>query len=160
MNVETATDLDDDAMSEIFVATSKALAEWGAEVGLTKHLYLVAVTEGEAGAAIEDLNAQRLAGFDDWKLLKSAPAGALAQDLAIERVAKKERMADPGYYPRLKAVRGIFKIRLENVEHSRLVKQALAAEQTKVPKLKPLDIATYLIEIALRSGDSAWANVV
>ncbi len=147
-------------MTEIFVATSKALTEWGAEVGLTKHLYFVAVAVEGAEAALEALNQQRVAGVDDWKLLKKAPAGGVDQDQAVERLAKKERMVDPGYYPRLKGTRGLFKIRLENVEHSRLVKQALAAEQTKVPKLKPVDIAVYLIENALRSGDSAWADVV
>lgn len=147
-------------MSEIFVATSKALAAWGAEVGLTKHLYFVAVAEDGVETAIEAMNQQLMAGVDDWKLLKKAPARTVDDGQAIERVAKKERMADPGYYPRLKGTRGIFKIRLENVEHSRLVKQALATEQEKVPKLKPIDIATYLIEIALRSGDSAWSNIV
>lgn len=147
-------------MSEIYVAFSKALAEWGGDVGLTKHLYLVAVAEDGVDAAIEALTQDRTAGVDDWKLIKKAPAKGTDESRAIEQLARKERVVDPGYYPRLKGARGIFKVKLRNVEHSRLVKQALAAEQEKVPKLKPTDIAQYLIENALRSTDSAWSDVV
>jgi hypothetical protein len=147
-------------MTEIYVAFSKTLAEWGGDVGLTKHLYLVAAAEDGVEAAIEALNQQRVAGVDDWKLIKKAPAKGTDQSRATEQLARKERMVDPGYYPRLKGARGIFKVKLQNVEHSRLVKRALAAEQEKVSKLKPADIAQYLIENALRSADSAWSDVV
>src|SRR6185295_1898446 len=108
-------------MREVFVAFSKALAEWGGEVGLTKHLFRLAIGEEGAAAALGAWNAERSLGVDDWKLVKKAPADSLDEADAVERVARKEKLVDPDYYPKLKGLRGVFKIRPQNVEHSILV---------------------------------------
>lgn len=136
-------------MSELFVAVSKALAEWGAEVGVTKQLYRVGMADDGAADAIAAMNQARLAGVDDWKLIKRVDAGALGEDVALARIAAREKPLDPTYYPRLKGARGIFKVKPENAERHFLVKRALAGEMTKAIKLRPLEIATYLIETAL-----------
>lgn len=140
-------------MREIYVVFSKALAEWGGEVGLTKHLFRVGIGEEGAADAIEALNAERSLGVDDWKLIKKAPAESLDEAAAVERVARKERLVDPDYYPRLKGLRGLFKVKPQNVEHRILIRRAMAGEQEIVPKLKPADIADYLIDHA-RGGEA------
>ena len=59
-------------MATVYVASSKGLANWGADHGLTKHCYKVGVADGTAEAAIEQLNAGEHAGHTDWKLAKKA----------------------------------------------------------------------------------------
>ncbi len=136
-------------MSEIFVAASKALAEWGAEVGVTKQLFHVGITEGGAAEAVAAMNEARLASVDDWKLIKKADAGTLTEDVAFGRIGGREKLVDPNYYPRLKGARGVFKVKPENAERHFLVQRALAGEMIKSIKLRPIEIAIYLIETAL-----------
>lgn len=135
-------------MSELFVAFSKALSEWGAEVGVTKQLYRVGVADASAADAVAAMNEARFAGVDDWKLIKKATAHELTEDVALGRIGEREKALDPNYYPRLKGAGGIFKVKPENAERHFLVKRALAGEMTKAIKLRPLEIATYLIETA------------
>ena len=59
-------------MAIVYVASSKGLANWGADHGLTKHCYKIGVTDGTAEAAIEELNASEHAGHTDWKLSNQA----------------------------------------------------------------------------------------
>ncbi|HUL06707.1 MAG TPA: hypothetical protein VLV76_10270, partial [Candidatus Acidoferrum sp.] len=66
-------------MSVLYVATSKNLAGWAADVGLTKHVYKVGVAEGSADEAIEALNDESFAGESDWRLLKQQDAGELQE---------------------------------------------------------------------------------
>lgn len=136
-----------DVMAIIYVAVSKATQEWGAEVGLGKNLYKVGVADGEAG--LEPALAG-LAGQSDWKVLKSE-ACELSEDEALAGVQRKEKMVDPAYYPRLRGTRGLFKVTVANVENSLLI--ALALEGKEPPrtfKVKPADVARYLISNALR----------
>lgn len=135
-------------MADIFVASSKTLAEWGAEVGVTKQLFYVGIADQVASEAVAAMNAARLAGADDWKLIKKAEAGALTEDVALGRIGAREKSVDPNYYPRLRGARGIFKVKPENAERHFLVQRALAGEMTKSVKIRPLEIATYLIETA------------
>jgi hypothetical protein len=133
---------------EFYVAYSKALGAWGEEVGLTRHLYLLGIAAEGAPDAVERLNAERTLGVDDWKLVRKEATEASDAAAAVERVARKERLVDPDYYPRLKGLRGLFKVKPQNVEHRILVQRAMAGEQEIVPKLKPADIGQYLIDNA------------
>lgn len=136
-------------MPFIYVARSQTLQEWGAEVGLTKHIYKLGVAEGTADEAIAALNAAQHAGQTDWKAVKKQKAGAADEGALVARFAQKERMVDPNLYPKLRGATGIFKVRMEAVANYLLVKDALAGGFAKFDKLKPADIGTYMISSAI-----------
>jgi len=135
-------------MSVLYVATSKNLAGWAADVGLTKHVYKVGVAEGSADEAIEALNDESFAGESDWRLLKQQDAGELQEADALDRLAKKEKAVDPNYYPKIRGAVGIFKVKIGNVANHLLVKRALAGDEEKIEKVKTADIAAYLMQNA------------
>jgi len=137
-------------MAVIYVARSERLAEWGTEVGLTKHIYKVGLAGDTAEAALKALNDAAHAGETDWKLVKKQAVEGVDETTAIERVARKEKMVDPVFYPRIKGAHGIFKVKVPNVENFWLVRRALEGQETKSFKVKPTDIAGYLIENALK----------
>jgi hypothetical protein len=135
-------------MTAVYVATSKNLAGWAADVGLTKHVYKLGVAEGAADDAIKALNDDGFAGESDWRLLKAQEVDGLEEADAIERLAKKEKMVDPNYYPKIRDAIGIFKVKIGNVANHLLVKRALAGDEQKLDKVKTADIAAYLIQNA------------
>jgi len=132
-------------MATIYVARSKSLSEWGSDVGLGKNLYKVGLADTSAKAAVEALNAESYAGQTDWTLVKGEDGGNLDESTVLDRLSQREKMVDPKYYPRIRGALGIFKVKLENVENHVLVKQALAGEEPQIGKLKPADVAGYLI---------------
>ena len=134
-------------MSTIYVARSAALGKWASDVGLSKHVYRLGVTEDDA----KTLVAAGWAGEKDWALVKHEDAGDLTEEQAIERLAKKEKMVDPRLYPRIKGTVGIFKVVPAHVENHIIVSRALAGSAERIDvKLKPADFATYLIHNARR----------
>ena len=135
-------------MAVLFVATSKNLAGWAADVGLTKHVYKLGVAAGSGDDAVKALNDESYAGESDWRLLKQQEVEALDEADAIERLAKREKMVDPNYYPKIRGATGIFKVKIGNVANHLLVKQALAGDEQKIDKVKTADIATYLFQNA------------
>ena len=128
-------------MATLYVAVSKSLQEWAADVGLGKHVYKVGyVADGSPADALIGM-----AGADDWKVLLANETDKDEQAL-LERLAAKEKLVDPNYYPRLKGSTGIVKLTLAAVENSMLI--AIALENREPPKgfkVKPVDIAQYLI---------------
>jgi hypothetical protein len=128
-------------MPKLYVASSKSLQDWGSDVGLGKHVYKVGcVQEGEPAEAVENM-----AGFSDWKILLSVETDQ-NEPTILERLAIKEKMVDPNYYPRLRGMLGIVKIALPSVENAMLVTIALDnREPPKGMKVKPVDIANYLV---------------
>ena len=135
-------------MAVVYIATSKNLAGWAADVGLTKHVYKLGVAEGSADDAIKALNDDGFAGESDWRLLKHQEVDGLAEADAIELLAKREKMVDANYYPKIRGAVGIFKIKIGNVANHLLVKRALAGDEQKLDKVKIADIAAYLIQNA------------
>lgn len=135
-------------MAVIYVARSTGVSKWGAGVGLTKHLYKVGVTEESAEAAVKALNGNAAAGETDWKLIKKETADT-DEETAFARLSAKEKMVDPGLYPKLKGARGIFKVKPVNVENHFFVKQALADQETRDIKIKHPEFADYLIRNAV-----------
>ncbi|HVO16152.1 MAG TPA: hypothetical protein VMV26_13110 [Alphaproteobacteria bacterium] len=140
-------------MTIIYVAVSKETQRWASDVGLTKHVYKLGFAEGAdkkaAEAAIAALNASNHAGAADWKLIKFQPVESVDEDAAYQRLAKRARMADPGYYPHLKGARGVFKIKPADVEAQMLVRRAMNDPDAKPAKSKALDVAEFLIRNAL-----------
>jgi hypothetical protein len=136
-------------MTILYVATSKVFSAWAADVGLGKHVYKVGVIEGSAEDALKALNDESCAGANDWHLLKTQEVDGLEEAGVVARLAKKEKVVDPNYYPRLRGAMGIFRVKVANVANHLLVKRALAGEEERVDKVKPPDIAAYLIQNAL-----------
>jgi len=93
-------------MAIVYVASSKGLANWGADHGLTKHCYKIGVTDGTAEAAVEALNVGEHAGHADWKLAKQAETDE-DEAAILARVGAKEKLVDPNYYPGIKKAPGI-----------------------------------------------------
>jgi hypothetical protein len=137
-------------MAVVYVARSLALQKWGAEVGVTKHLFKIGVADS-AEAAVKALNERGCAGVTDWKLVvKEATDLDIDEDGAIERLAAREKTVDPNLYPRLKGERGVVKVRPTNVENHLMVKKALLGEEDIAIKITPAVIGSYLIANALR----------
>jgi len=135
-------------MPAIYVAKSATVTEWASDVGLGKNVFKVGVSDSPE-AALAELNAG-VCGGSDWTIVKSADAGDLTDETVVERLAKREKMIDPKLYPRLRGAAGLFKVKLENVENHLLVKKALDGGEIAAIKIKPADIATYLLSNAQR----------
>ncbi len=133
-------------MGTVYVASSKALQGWAADVGLGKNVYKVGWTD--------DLPPEQAvagcAGQTDWKILKTAEAEG-PEAVVFERLGRKEKLVDPNYYPRLKGEAGLVKANLVAVENAMLV--AIALENREPPKnfkVKPVDIAQHLLNAVVK----------
>lgn len=142
-------------MATLYVASSKGLANWGSDHGLTKYLFKVGVTDGAAEAVIDELNATEHAGHTDWKLASKVEKVEVDEATALARIAGKEKMVDPAYYPGIKKAPGIVKVKLANVESQLLVQQTLRGESPHVVKVKAADIYAYLATLGSQ-GASQW----
>jgi len=137
-------------MAVLFVARSAELSDWASDVGLSKHVYKLGVTE----APIKDVLAAGWCGFGGWSLVKKHDkAEGLENDSAIESVAARVRMVDPNLYPRIRGETGIFKVTPAQVENHIVLTKALAGSQESGPlKVKHPDFADFLIHNALRGS--------
>jgi hypothetical protein len=132
-------------MAVIFVARSPSFSKWASDVGFSKHVFKVGVTEEPVKAVVQ----AGWAGESDWTVVKKEDAQDLTENEVLERLARKEKLIDPEYYPRLKGARGIFRVSATNVQNHILVSKALAGEDIGEVKLKPADFAAYLIRNAI-----------
>jgi hypothetical protein len=133
-------------MPTIFVARSPSTSQWASDVGLSKHVFKLGVTDEDP----KEVVARGWAGATDWVLLKKQETD-LDEAEAIGRLAKKEKMIEPNLYPRLKGATGIFKVLPAHVENQLLVQRALANEaELKAAKPKVGDFADYLLRNAAR----------
>ena len=135
-------------MATLYVATSKTVAEWAADVGLTKQVYKVGVTDGSAEDIAKALNDAVCAGGSDWKILKQQEVDGLDEAAVIARLAQKEKLVDPNYYPKIRGAQGLVRVKISNVANHILVRRALAGEEQKIDKVKTADIAAYLRQTA------------
>ncbi|HMA50502.1 MAG TPA: hypothetical protein VKP60_12160 [Magnetospirillaceae bacterium] len=135
-------------MPIVFIAHSKQAATWGADVGLGKNIFLLSTAE-DADAAAAFL-AAKPCGAEDWVLVKKEDIETADAEPLQNKLAAKEKRVDPNLYPRLRGFQGLFKVKLENVENHVMVKKALDGEAPKEIKIKPADIAAYLLHNALK----------
>lgn len=134
-------------MGVIYVAKSKGLTAWGADVGLGKNLYAIGFVED---GTPEEALAGGLAGEKDWTVVKSQAAEGIDEAAILERLGRKEKLVDPTYYPRIRGARGLVKVDPVKVENSIRIRKALETGlEPKEIKVKPADIAQYLINNAL-----------
>jgi hypothetical protein len=134
-------------MGVIFVARSAKLGKWAADVGLSKHVFKVGYSDDDP----KPLVATGWAGETDWALVKKRDADGVDEGEILARLARKEKMVDPTYYPRLRGAKGVFKVPPEHVENHILVSRAMAGDTQRLDlKLKPADFADYLIHNALK----------
>ena len=134
-------------MATIYVARSGKLSKWASDVGLSKHVFKLGCTDEDPKA----LATAGWAGETDWQLVKKQAVDGLDEGDAIERVARKEKLIDPKFYPKLRGAVGVFKVIPAHVENHILVSRALAGEAERIElKLTPADFADYLIGNAVR----------
>jgi len=135
-------------MATIFVARSAELAKWASDVGLSKHVYKLGVTE----APIKEAVSAGWAGFGGWSLVKKQDGvEGLDNEAAIAKAAARAKMIDPALYPRIRGETGIFKVTPAQVENHILVTRALSGDHESAPiQPKHPDFADYLIHCALR----------
>jgi hypothetical protein len=134
-------------MSVIYVVRSAKLGKWASDVGLSKHVFKVGVSDGDPKSMIE----QGWGGETDWALVKKQDVEGVTEEEAIARLARKAKLVDPTYYPRLRGATGIFKVLPEHVENHILVGRAMQNLSERIElKLKPADFADYLIHNALK----------
>jgi hypothetical protein len=134
-------------MPVLYVARSARLSRWAADVGFGKHVYKIGVSDDDPKA----LAAAGWAGEGDWKIIRRDEVEGLAEEEALARLARKEKMIEPRLYPKLKDAEGIFRVSAEHVENHIIVSRALAGDSDRLDlKLKPTDFAAYLVHNALR----------
>jgi hypothetical protein len=134
-------------MTSIYVARSKTLADWGFDVGLSKNIYKVGLTD----EAVKDVIAAGWAGLKDWALVKKQDdVDGVTEDEIVGRLAAKVKLVDPKLYPRIRDTAGVFRVVPSQVENSILIARTMAGEPD-IPnfKVKPADIAAFLIANAL-----------
>jgi len=134
------------AMGTIYVARSASLSDWASDVGLSKHVFKLGVTDED----VKSIVAAGWANFPNWTLLKEAPA-EVTEEEAIAKLAAKVKMINPTLYPKIKGTIGIFKVTQAQVENHIVVAKALqGSSELLAPKLKPVDYASFMIHNALR----------
>ena len=77
-------------MPSIYVAFSLAMQEWGADVGVSKHLYKAGVTDDEPKAAVDELNAEGYAGQKDWQLAGAQEVESVDAEGFLARLAVRQ----------------------------------------------------------------------
>jgi hypothetical protein len=135
-------------MPIVFIAHSKQLAAWGADVGLGKNIFLLSGANDATEAAA--FLAAKPCGAEDWTLVKTEQAETDDAETLQNKLSAREKRVDPNLYPRLRGFQGLFKVKIENVENHVMVKKALDGEAPKEIKVKPADIAAYLLHNALK----------
>jgi hypothetical protein len=134
-------------MGTLYVARSAKFSDWASDVGLSKNVFKLGYTE----EPVEELVKAGLGGADDWAIVGEKAADGIDEAALIAKIARKEKLIDPTYYPRLKGATGIFKVAQDHVENSIIVAKSMANDALpKSLKVKPTDFADYLIQNALK----------
>jgi hypothetical protein len=133
-------------MPSIYVAFSPAMQEWGADVGVSKHLYKAGLTNDDPKDAVAHLNAEGYAGQKDWTLAGERPMDGIEAEDFLARLADRQKVIDPLYYPKLKGAKDIVRLDQRKVEANYVIKKTMEGGASKVPKLKPKDMADFILD--------------
>ena len=133
-------------MATLYVAFSPTMQDWGADVGVSKQLYKTGLTDGDPGEAIAALNADGYAGQKDWALAGAREVDGLDETATMIRLAERQKVLDPLYYPKIKGAKDIVKLEQRKVEANVVIKRTMEGRDSKVPKLKPVDMANFIID--------------
>lgn len=134
-------------MSVIYVARSVKFGKWASDVGLSKYVFKVGVSDDDPKPLAE----QGWGGETDWVILRKREIEGVSEEEVLQRLARREKMIDPAYYPRLRGSSGFFKVPPEHVENHIIVARSMTGTlESAALKLKPVDFADYLIHNALR----------
>lgn len=136
-------------MPSVYIAMSQTMQEWGNDTGISKHLYRIGFTDGVPADAVKELNDSGYGGQTDWVLLDAREADTLDQDALMARITNRMKLIDPLYYPKLKGAKDIVRLDQRKVEASIVIKLTMEGRASKVPKLKPKDMAGFILEVAL-----------
>lgn len=136
-------------MAVIYVARSSNLSRWASDVGLSKNVFKVGVSDRPMKELKEVVQSAGWAGETDWTVAGKQEVEDVTEEAVLERLASKAKHVDPTYYPRIKGDAGIFKVTPLQVQNHLLVARALAGEELKEIKPRSGDFATYLIQNAL-----------
>jgi hypothetical protein len=71
------------------------------------------------------------------------------QDALMARVADRMKVVDPLYYPKIKGAKDIVRLDQRKVEANIVIKLTMEGRASKVPKLKPKDMAGFILDAAL-----------
>ena len=140
-------------MPSVYIAMSQSMQEWGNDAGISKHLYRIGFTDGAPADAVKELSDSGYGGQNDWVLLDAREADSLDQDALMARITNRMKLIDPLYYPKLKGAKDIVRLDQRKVEASIVIKLTMEGRASKVPKLKPKDMAGFILDVAL--GDSS-----
>ena len=140
-------------MPSVYIAMSQTMQEWGNDAGISKHLYKIGFTDEVPADAVKELSASGYGGQNDWVLLDTREADSLDQDALMARITNRMKLIDPLYYPKLKGAKDIVRLDQRKVEASIVIKLTMEGRASKVPKLKPKDMAGFILDVAL--GDSS-----
>jgi hypothetical protein len=136
-------------MSSVYIAMSAAMQEWGSDAGISKHLYKIGFADEAPEDAVKELNESGYGGQKDWELLDSRAVETVDQDALMARVADRMKVLDPLYYPKIKGAKDIVRLDQRKVEANIVIKLTMEGRASKVPKLKPKDMAGFILDAAL-----------
>lgn len=140
-------------MSTVYIAMSPTMQEWGSDAGISKHLYKIGVTDEKPEDAVKTLSEEGYAGQKDWELAGSREVEGLDPEAMMKRLGDRQKMVDPLYYPKIKGAKDIVRIDQRKVEAHIVIKRTMEGRDSKIPKLKPKDMAAFILDNAL--GDSS-----
>lgn len=140
-------------MPSVYIAMSPTMQEWGSDAGISKHLYKIGVTDETPEEAVKALNEEGYAGQKDWELAGARDAESVDPAALMQRVGERQKLVDPLYYPKIKGAKDIVRVDQRKVEAHIVIKRTMEGRDSKVPKVKPKDMAGFILDSAL--GDSS-----
>ena len=142
-------------MPSVFIAMSQAMQEWGSDAGISKHLYMVGFADEAPEDAVKELVESAYAGQKDWVLVGARETDTPDRSALMARIGERMKIVDPLYYPKIKGAKDIVRVDQRKVEANIVIKRTMEGRDSKVPKIKPKDMAVFILDAAL--GDSSLA---